>query len=206
MDWEYENHSNRGYIAKKCLKLQSGITKDPIKFDSTLKDTRDAHKFIFKDVTPVGYPKFAGYYRGSNIDYLKSYEVEIAGYAGYPAGQVSMAMKEFHNNYLTEILRLRNEAKNNKLSPADKLLFLSEIISDYMVTFLSIHPYANGNGHIGRLLVWMVFIKFKYQIQDWSIDIRPPQPFDDLISMYRNQDKEPLMEYFIKILISKRLP
>ena len=39
--------------------------------------------------------------------------------------------------------------------------------------FVHIHPYANGNGHMGRLLVVAILGRYGYWLQKWTIDPNP---------------------------------
>jgi Fic family protein len=55
------------------------------------------------------------------------------------------------------------------------------------VYFLGIHPYMNGNGHAGRLLLWAILVKFGYIPRRWTVDMRPPDPqYSDGIKRHRN--------------------
>jgi Fic family protein len=65
--------------------------------------------------------------------------------------------------------------------------------------FLRIHPYANGNGHAARFLIWCLLSRYGYWPKGWPIEPRPPDPpYTHLISEYRNGNWEPLEEFVLK--------
>jgi len=55
-----------------------------------------------------------------------------------------------------------------------------------LVEFLRVHPYANGNGHMGRWIVWLILAKFGYWPKKWPLDTSPP--YGRLIELHRDGD------------------
>jgi Fic family protein len=63
----------------------------------------------------------------------------------------------------------------------------------FLVLFLTMHPYVNGNGHIGRFIVWAILSKYGYSPTHWPLDCSPP--YHRLLSLYRNGNRKPLEDY-----------
>jgi len=61
-------------------------------------------------------------------------------------------------------------------SAEDLFLRTVRIAARLFCDFLTIHPYANGNGHTGRFLVWLVLGRFGYWPKKWHLHPRPNLP------------------------------
>lgn len=197
-NWDYELHKNRDFVTKACHELQQRFTKDFKEIEKTLSDTRSFHLEIFQQVTTPNQIGFAGNYRGSHFSYLKSYNVCIGSHNGTEASQVEQTMLSFHTFFVENIDKFNN--KSASLNKEDRLVIYSRLISHFVVTFLSIHPYANGNGHISRLIAWAMFCYKGFNIHSWDLDKRPDQPFDKFITMHQQGNKDAMACYFYQLL------
>lgn len=148
--WDYEEHKNRQLVTKACRDLQVRVAKDLEEIKKVKQDTRPFHLEMFNSVTPVDKTAFAGNYRGSEFQYLKNYNVSIGNHQGTLASQVEETMRDFHLLFVKSLKHFNQ--KSLELSKETKLVAYSRLISHFVVAFLSIHPYANGNGHISRLI------------------------------------------------------
>lgn len=109
------------------------------KEDLSLRLIRQLHKFCFDGSKP-----FAGQFRNVNV-VIKNGRGEII-HQGVHLSQLSMALKDFIEWY----------AENkHKFKP----LVLASIVHNQ---FEHIHPFQDGNGRVGRLLLNFILIKNKY--------------------------------------------
>jgi len=71
-NWDYEEHKNRQLVTKACHDLQVRVAKDLEEIKKVKQDTRAFHLEMFNSVTPADKRAFAGNYRGSEFQYLKT--------------------------------------------------------------------------------------------------------------------------------------
>jgi Fic family protein len=57
------------------------------------------------------------------------------------------------------------------------------------LAFVTIHPYANGNGHAARLVVWALLLRYGFQPTGWPVDPRPI-PADQYYLAYESFARE----------------
>lgn len=74
-------------------------------------------------------------------------------------------------------------AQGPKPTPEQALARLIVNICYALERFLTIHPYANGNGHCGRLLAWGLFARQGFFPLGLPLDERPP--YDDALFEHR---------------------
>lgn len=196
--WEYSKHPNKHTVGENCDLVLSRFSADTEARDVFYKDTRPVHKEIFKDVTPAQCDYFAGNYRGAPFLYLQDYRVVIGEDEGTSPELVESQMLEFSDKVEGWLEQLNQRINtDSKLSRSQKLLYFLEFISTIFVRFLVIHPYANGNGHMARLMVWTFLQKKGQPLTFWSVDKRPIRPLVDCIIAFRRGDVMPLMKYFL---------
>jgi hypothetical protein len=121
----------------------------------------------------------AGHYRGEPFHCLELYCVGVRDdrRVGVSPGQVSSQMGKFAAlaNRLFAGLDAGIGEPDNKLSPRGKVKFIVALACKLLETFLTIHPYANGNGHIGRFIIWAVLGRYGHWLKRFPIHPRPPQ-------------------------------
>ncbi|MCD4699293.1 MAG: Fic family protein, partial [Phycisphaerae bacterium] len=105
----------------------------------SLRLIKKLHKLCFQ-----GTKSFAGKLRAIEV-VIKDSEKRII-HVGVPAGEVEIYLKEMINWY---------EKNKNKFKP----LILAGIIHNQ---FENIHPFRDGNGRIGRLLLNFILLKNNY--------------------------------------------
>jgi fido (protein-threonine AMPylation protein) len=194
-DWEYSTHPNKEIIGQRCIALGAGLLSNSTRFlcpKSRYKSTLRAHKYVFRLFTPPGYPFYAGNYRGSNFPILRDYIVgiRIDPKVGTPPARVKKEMALFDKQFEQSMDRFEQQFKIGKRSKAELLTQMVEYLANFLVRFLTIHPYANGNGHMARLLVLAMLGRVGIRPVSWTLDDRPP--YDKAIFEYRRGNVRPL--------------
>jgi fido (protein-threonine AMPylation protein) len=196
--WEYANHAKRASLKARVFEVIQSLldgTTNPL---SVAVDSREVHRRLFLELTPPGYEYFAGHYRGEEFRCLLFYRVAIQGdpRVGASPSWVAFYLAQMNSEILSGLAALDSMDSN------DRLRYLVALASCAFVDFLTIHPYANGNGHAARLIVWSILGRYGYWPHRWSVEPRPPDPrYLDLIVRHRNGEVEPLQSYFLQMLL-----
>ena len=73
-----------------------------------------------------------------------------------------------------------------------------EVAAALLVYFMEIHPYADGNGHMGRFLLLGILARYNLFPAKFPLHPRPAPPYVDLIPVYRQGNKMPLILYILQ--------
>ena len=93
-------------------------------------------------------------------------------------------------------------ATQERISASARVLTVVQFACRVFELFLRIHPYANGNGHVARFVVWGVLGRYGYLPKGWPIDPRPSDPpYTQLIAAYRAGDVAGLESFIPNCLI-----
>jgi len=156
--WEYSRVPNyslalRQKLSEVLVQLRRGL----IDALPTAQDTRSVHRTLFQALTPPDCLYYAGHYRGENFRCLQHYKVHVPGdtRVGFPPQVVAGYMLELSGQIREGLAALDEAAKlpGGQFSEEDKVLFVVMFACRVFEAFLRIHPYANGNGHLGRFLI-----------------------------------------------------
>lgn len=144
------------------------------KEDLSLKLMLKLHKFCFKDSKP-----FAGKFRDVEVGIRNSYGEII--HQGTLVKNLSRELEEFILWY---------KKNKNKFKP----LVLAAIIHNQ---FEDIHPFQDGNGRVGRLLLNFIFLKNNYP--PINILLEDIAEYYSTLQEYENNDKlKPTLKFLIK--------
>lgn len=145
-------------------------TKEDLSLEFLLK----LHSFCFKDSKP-----FAGKFREVNV-VVRNSKGQIL--------HVGVAKEEL-KDYLKDFIEWYKENKN-KFKP----LVLASILHNQ---FEHIHPFQDGNGRIGRLLLNYILIKNKYPPINIMLEDR--QEYYEVLQKYsKNDDLRSTLNFLIK--------
>ena len=199
--WRYNNHvsypgSLRAALTEILIELDAG------RLDAVVHgpDTRVVHTRLFQELTELGYRYYAGHYRG----YSGGYRACLSEYDVHPQGDtttqyarstdVGDRMEQLGvriRRAITELDRVWT-VPDWQLPPERKLTNIVALTCEIFSAFLLIHPYADGNGHAARFVMWALLMRYGYRPVRWHIDPRPPEPYVALLRSYRAGDEAPL--------------
>lgn len=206
--WEYENFENWSQtLTKRSEQVAISIGRaKPEQLEKLVKDTRPVHGPYFFELTPNGFDYYAGNYRGQDFDCLRQYEVHTAHdeRVGHTAATVPIEMSNACPELIDQAFAQLNlvwEA-NERLYPREwKVYRAIELAAAIFVYFLEIHPYANGNGHMGRLIVTAFLARYGIRIKTWPVHPRPPHPqYAEFIKDYRSGKRDGLEKFLLSCL------
>jgi hypothetical protein len=174
----------------------------PTENESWCVDTRTVHRPYFRDLTPPSFDHYAGHYRGEGLDCLDHYEVGVPGdpVVGWPAATVTTGMNNFRGELLEalSVLDLLWKINPHVIGTSLRLQRTVEVATALLVLFMEIHPYADGNGHMGRFLLLGIFARYGLFPAKFPLHPRPAPPYVDLIPIYRQGNKIPLLQYILR--------
>lgn len=201
-EWEYDDHPDADrLLPDRCKALLVELRTGVLSADPTVHDTRPVHGCMFANLTPAATPYYAGHYRGEAFRCLEYYDVVVPAdpRVGVPADIVTSQLANLSKDVLRPGLSALESGlalPNARLAPEEKLYYLVTFACRVLVEFLRIHPYANGNGHMGRFLVWMITARYGYWPQKWPLDESPP--YHQLLSDYRDGNPLPLETFVLR--------
>lgn len=208
--WQYSSHPRcPELLPVAAAKLLSGIMTGGFPVDKYAPDTRPIHLDLFTGLGPPGHDYYVGNYRGFHKKCLRDYEVTVGDpLACSKAAKVQTDIVRFGMEVVKAIKDIEGAIASAPaaLDPAQKTVAIVRIACLAFVRFLTIHPYADGNGHVARSLLWIVLRHFGYIPNKWTIDPRPPFPnYGEMIAMHR-RGATSLLEQFVLTCISKFAP
>lgn len=207
-DFEYEAHPNhRDILPARANDIVQQLRRDREFGLAQMRDSRRTHKHLFHDLTPPLFRYYAGNYRGSNFRCLRHYEVGIEGdlRVGSAPDRVHDLMDQTKNLIKEgiEAIDLAFQQPDSQIAPTQKLKYLIMFAARIFTQFLTIHPYANGNGHTARFIVWAMLGRYGFWPERWPIDPGPKsREYDDAIKAHRSQDFDQLHVYLLRQLIA----
>jgi fido (protein-threonine AMPylation protein) len=202
--WEYTLVPNaKETIAKRCIHLLVSLRHGQINHVASSCDTRQIHFQMFEETTPAVAPYYAGHYRGEKFRCLEFCNVMVGGdpRVGVPHSRVASDMSNLADNIIRagfSAVTQGHALPSSRVSEEDKLFYVVTFACRILVEFLRVHPYANGNGHMGRFIVWLILAKFGYWPKRWPLHQSPP--YHDLLKTYRDGDPTQLEKFVLQCL------
>lgn len=201
-EFDYEHHPDwQKILPLRVSETVADLARGVIDTRGAALDTRGVHHRLFVELTPPRYEYFAGHYRGEPFRCLRYYPV---GIRNDPRVGLQPASIAYWIAQIQAILQSGIDALDAGpgLSRTDRLRYLVVFACRVFELYLRVHPYANGNGHAARFLVWCLLGRYGHWPRRWPIEPRPPDPpYTDCIVKYRNGDKDPLEKFLASTLI-----
>ncbi len=164
-------------------------------------DTRPIHRDLFAGLGPAGHDYYVGNYRGFHKMCLRDYDVTVGDpLACSRPAMVQADISRFGMDVVDAVVAIEQAlaAAPQIFGPEQNAVAVVRISCLAFVRFLTIHPYADGNGHIARSLLWIVLRHFGYIPDRWTIEPRPAIPnYLDLIAMHRRGITAPLEQFVL---------
>lgn len=186
--WEYDRISGaRATVRARSVQLLIGLRADANECSVVCADTRPSHASLYQGLTPAKCDYYAGHYRGEDYRCLKYYRVQIQGdpMVGYDPELVLGEMQQLETTIRDAIAALDKFVQPSRSRPAC-LIQITRVAARVFELFLRIHPYANGNGHMGRLIVCALFGRYGFWMNRWTVEPRPQDPpYSSSIAAYR---------------------
>lgn len=180
-EWEYSNHPHRARVLpRRCKEQLAALRRGRLDTLAVSRDSRLVHRHLFSELAPRECPYYAGHYRGEPFRCLEYNRVRIANdpRVGEQPGNVVRTM-----DVLAQIMDqgvaaidTANQLPNAQVPRRQKVYYLIAFACRVFVEFLRIHPYANGNGHAGRFIIWALLGRYELWPRSWPVDTRPPDP------------------------------
>lgn len=209
--WQYNENANcREFLKAGHIGVLTRIQSGQYTVEGEACDTRQIHDRLFRLLSPPGYRYYAGNYRGHDKKCLRDYSVRIPGdpRVGVPPENVADRMAKLGEEIVIAVSELEREfaSKAGALDPRHRTISVVRVACAAFVEFLTIHPYADGNGHSARALLWIILRRFGFAPKGWTIDPRPIFPdYSQMISLYRSGHAEKL-EQFVLTCIHVAVP
>jgi len=206
--FEYEHHPHRQAVLRdRTAEVIRALRGGGIDGAGAAADSRPIHRRLFLQLTPPGYDYYAGHYRGESFRCLQFYAAGIQGdpNVGYMAANVPMAMADVAREIYAGlgVLDAIHQMPHAHLPRRDKLIYTVVFVCRVFEVFLRVHPYANGNGHAARFVVWAILGRYGYWPQNWPIEPRPADPpYTLLIQQYRGGNRDPLEQFVVQALLT----
>jgi len=208
--WDYTNYPDYKNIVGRrsksvLLSIKSGRTDASI----SAADTRPTHAVLFDGLVSAGFEYYVGNYRGSDFRCLQNYPVGVAGdprigSTQYPGAIVESTMSQLAEAIIAAIAALdaAHGVPDSQLARKQKIAITVEYACTFLVHFFTVHPYANGNGHVGRFIINAMLGRYGYLLKNFPIDPRPSHnSYGQMLRDYRDGVKEPLEKFIISNVI-----
>ncbi len=208
--WTYERPGYEAVLQPIAEGVCAGLRAQTIEGQETAVDTRPIHKALFTDLTPPDARYYAGNYRGSEHRCLKRYRVSVRTgphsvdpYVGYEPGSVAFNMGLLTIELAEAFNRLDRLHARTDVSAVEKTKFTVTVAAAMFEFFLRIHPYADGNGHAARFLLWAFLGSFGYWPERCTVEPKPATRSEycaSLATLRSQRDPLPLERWILACL------
>ncbi len=204
--FEYEDQPrHKHHLAERSRAIVVSLRRRSVNVVALAADSRDAHGFLFNELTPLYCAYYAGHYRGEDLRCLREYVVQVPGdpAVGLEPSLVLRTMAALAFQVRAALLALEGWHTDPAVTPHNRLVATVRLACLVFERVLTVHPYANGNGHAARFIIWAILGNFGYWPRTWTIDPRPTDPnYAGLIVAHRHGNPMPLVAAVLEDLVS----
>jgi Fic/DOC family protein len=204
--WEYGHSPRAGELAGRIAAELSAIRLRPRDMSAEyVTDPRPLHARLFQGLTLPGQPYLSGNYRGHpRYECLRRCVARVRVQGGgfdetFPPVLVHAMMRRCSSEILAEMAVLDSVNASNAISAEEKLAQIIEAAAYILGGFNVVHPFANGNGHVSRLLVFAFLSRYGYEPKSWLMHSPKNQAdrdaYDALFLAFRANDSKPLQNF-----------
>lgn len=202
-DWGYDHHPDRPKVADRCGRLCRIASRRPAFFDRLGFDTRSGHAFVFGGMTPASCTCILGNYRGTasclsllNCTVSTPHDPRV----GVPPLLVDFTMGQLFARCSALVVEHKKWVSEcgYRQPPQIGLTKFVGLLAFVLQQFLTIHPYMDGNGHMGRLLIYVMMCRAGYVPANWNIDAK--QPYADALSAHRSGQPGALEKFLLGVI------
>jgi hypothetical protein len=198
-DWTYETHPDRAALTERCARLEQAFLRRTALFARFAHDTRPGHRFLFSPMVPARCACIAGTYRGDpSCPWINLLVSTNDRRVGSPPQAVAEHVRKFEEQCETLMRVHRRFLAERQPRPQVALLKYVDVLANVLEKFLTIHPYKDGNGHTGRMLIWLLMVRAGYPPKSWSVDAK--QPYGDALSAHRDEKRGALQTFLLQAI------
>ena len=132
---------------------------------------------------------------------LEGLEVRVGQSRGVPARDVANELAQFERRLTNHLHYLDSQLKSDHDHTTDELLAVVDLCAWVHAEWVRIHPFANGNGRIARLLA--NFVAMRYGLPPFiRLRPRPDMGYSAASQSAMSGDWKPTARVFEKMLIT----
>lgn len=146
---------NRGRAFREMVQMATGSRR------LTAEVVAEWHRTLFEGLSIVPDPCYLGGYRGSAHPWLTDYEVVVGMNDGVPAKAVGHQLGMLFLTLGARMADLARAIAPDHRKSAAEIERVAELAAWLHGEWVRIHPFANGNGRVGRLLANYVLARFR---------------------------------------------
>jgi fido (protein-threonine AMPylation protein) len=137
----------------------------------------------------------AGNYRGAPYPCLWDAVARIRNDEGFPPALVHAMMTKCCREMLEALNYLDALHQNPRVEDHIKKLHTVEIATHVLGGFNRVHPFANGNGHVSRFLVFSILMRNGYRPKNWDVGTRGD---DAMFAAYYSGSVVPMFKFILE--------
>ncbi|MBI3271037.1 MAG: Fic family protein [Planctomycetes bacterium] len=119
------------------------------------------HRNVLEGLSYVLHPCYLGGYRGSAHPWLVEYLVQVGGAYGAHPARVREEVRRFFEELATRTQEAARRVPLDRDRTPSEIRRVVELAAWSHGEWVRIHPFANGNGRIARLLANFVLARFR---------------------------------------------
>lgn len=192
-DWDENSPQLRRNLAQVLDSIQENARCRTV---PTIEDMRRWHTNVMQGLD-VPDQNFVGRFRGE--ERVENINVRVGRHFGVDAGQVASELTRFEQTLQRAVQRLDQLLPHGTKLNTDATLAILELCAWAHAEWVRIHPFANGNGRIARLLANS--LAMRYELPPFvRLRPRPDGEYGSACEQAMMGDWEPTVRAFHRML------